>query len=160
MEVFTQYFRRLLVSNASQIFPTSARSQDGSGSYQLLVSEMQKITRDPQQANKIAESLDTTDGDLFRDFDLSTFMDHFRLDHIAKTTLAVACRTASKPDLRTKGEQNEGVHITWTALTYRHLQPTLFCRTTSKTSFAPFPHLHSQRPKTKMTSHLLLLPQS
>lgn len=111
MEVFTQYFRRLLQSNASQIFPTASRVQDGSGTYQLLLNEMQKLTVDPQQANKIAESLDTTDGDLFRDFDLSTFMDHFRLDPIAKTTLALACKTTSKPDLRSKGSQVRSFHI-------------------------------------------------
>lgn len=104
MEVFTQYFRRLLQSNAPHIFPTSARPSDNaSGTYQLLVNEMQKLTIDPDQAAKIAESLDTTDGDLFKDFDLFTFMDHFRLDPIAKMALALACSTASKPDLRTKG---------------------------------------------------------
>lgn len=104
MEVFSKYFRRLLQSNAPQIFPGSAKGGDNSGSYGLLVEEMHKITRDPQQAYKIAESIDTTEGDLFRDFDLSTFMEHFKLDPVAKTTLALACKTTSKTDLRTKGE--------------------------------------------------------
>lgn len=104
MEVFSKYFRRLLQSNAGQIFPSAARTVDNSGSYALLVTEMQKIRQDPQQAPKIAESIDTTEGDLFRDFDLSTFMAHFKLDPVAKTTLALACKAASKPDLRTKGE--------------------------------------------------------
>lgn len=103
MEVSTLYFRRLLQSNASQIFPTAPRTNDGGGSYPLLVSEMQKVTRNPQQAYKIAEALDTSDGDLFRDFDLSTFMDHFRLDPVAKTYLALACRSVSKQDIKTKG---------------------------------------------------------
>ncbi|KAF2145079.1 uncharacterized protein K452DRAFT_221757 [Aplosporella prunicola CBS 121167] len=104
MEVFSKYFRRLLQSNASQIFPGAAKGGDNSGTYPLLVGEMQKITQDPQQAYKIAESIDTTEGDLFRDFDLSTFMEHFKLDAVAKTTLALACKTASKPDLRTKAD--------------------------------------------------------
>ncbi|KAH7041928.1 CCR4-Not complex component, Not1-domain-containing protein [Macrophomina phaseolina] len=104
MEVFSKYFRRLLQSNAPQIFPGSAKSGDNSGSYGLLVEEMHKITRDPQQAYKIAESIDTTEGDLFRDFDLSTFMEHFKLDPVAKTTLALACKTTSKTDLRTKAD--------------------------------------------------------
>jgi len=104
MEVFTQYFRRLLQSNASQIFPASGRPVDGSaGTYQLLVNEMQKLTTDKDQASKIADAIDTNDGDLFRDFDLSTFMDHFRLNPIARTSLALACKGASKTDLRTKG---------------------------------------------------------
>jgi CCR4-NOT transcription complex subunit 1 len=65
---------------------------------------MQKLTRMPSQAAKIADALDTnTDGDLFKDFDLSTFMDHFRLDPTAKVTLALACKLVSKQDIKTKG---------------------------------------------------------
>ena len=104
MEVFSKYLRRLLQGNAGQIFPGAGRNSENSGSYSLLVSEMQKIRHDPQQASKIAESVDTPEGDLFRDFDLSTFMAHFKLDPVAKTTLALAFKSASKPDLRTKGE--------------------------------------------------------
>ncbi|OCK78418.1 Not1-domain-containing protein [Lepidopterella palustris CBS 459.81] len=104
MEVFSKYFRRLLQGNAGQIFPGAGRSSENSGSYSLLVSEMQKIRHDPQQASKIAESVDTPEGDLFRDFDLSTFMSHFKLDPVAKTTLALAFKNASKPDLRTKAD--------------------------------------------------------
>lgn len=104
MEVSSVYFRRLLQANASAIFPNALRQNDSAQStYPLLASEMQKLTRSPQQAWKIADALDTTDGDLFRDFDLSTFMEHFRLDPVAKITLALACRTASKQDIRTKG---------------------------------------------------------
>ena len=111
MELFTQYFRRLLQSNASQIFPASGRPVDGSaGTYQLLVNEMQKLTIEVDQASKIADSLDTTDGDLFRDFDLSTFMDHFRLNAISKTALALACKRISKADLKIKGLKHATNH--------------------------------------------------
>jgi len=105
MEVFTQYFRRLLQSNASQIFSASTRQSDGAGgTYQLLLNEVQKLNVDPDQATKIAESLDTTDGDPLRDFDLSGFMDHFRLNPIAKAALAVSCKkSVSKPDIKAKG---------------------------------------------------------
>lgn len=65
---------------------------------------MQKLLQEPQQADKIAQSLDTSDGELFRDFDLSGLIEHFRFDPIAKVSLALACRTVSKPDLRTKGQ--------------------------------------------------------
>jgi CCR4-NOT transcription complex subunit 1 len=67
---------------------------------------MQKLRTDPEQPAKIAESIDSNEGDLFRDFDLSTFMSHFELDPIAKTALALACRSAGKSDLRTKGEHS------------------------------------------------------
>lgn len=104
MEVFTKYFRRLVQNNAAQIFPGPTRDAQHPTTYPILVGEMQKMTQDLQQADRIAESLDVTDPELFKDFDLSTFMDHFKLDPMAKTTLALACKNASKPDLRTKGK--------------------------------------------------------
>ena len=107
MEVFATFFRRLLQSNASTIFPSTARplaSTDNAGQYKLLAEEMAKIARDPQQAEKIALSLDTNESDLFRDFDLSTFSDHFRLNAIAKVALMLPIRLSSKADLRSKGE--------------------------------------------------------
>lgn len=104
MEVFTKYFRRLVQQNAGYIFPSGGRSAEPNGNYQVLVSEMQLLRKKPEQASKIVESIDTNEGDLFRDFDLSTFMSHFQLDPIAKTNLALACRSANKTDLRTKGK--------------------------------------------------------
>lgn len=105
MDVYTKYFRRLLQSNGAQVFPGQSRSADNTNAanYPLLQSEVQKITQDPTQASKIAEACDTSEGDIFRDFDLSTFMDHFKLDPVAKTLLALAFKSASKADLRTKG---------------------------------------------------------
>ena len=100
MEVFSKYFRRVLQNNAAQVFGTGARSADANGSYQILVTEVQKLRKEPEQADKIAESISSNEGDLFRDFDLSTFVSHFKLDPVAKTMLALACR---KTDLRSKG---------------------------------------------------------
>lgn len=104
MEVFSKYFRRLLQGNYAQIFPPAGRPAEPSSTYHLLVGEMQKLRHDPQQAEKIAESIDTTEGDLFRDFDLSGFLDHFKLDAISRFSLSLALKDASKPDLRSKGE--------------------------------------------------------
>ena len=106
MEVFTTYFRRLLHSNASTIFPGATRASaaaDQATSYQMLVQETQKLSTDPQQAEKIAQSLDTSEGELFKDFDLAAFIEHFGLDPIARVALVLCCRTASKTDLRSKG---------------------------------------------------------
>ena len=102
MDVFTKYMRRLLQNNAAKIF--SNKSIEPHGSYQVLTEEVQKVRKDPEQATRIAESLDSTEGDLFRDFDLSTFMAHFQLDPISKTALALACRLVNKSDLKTKGQ--------------------------------------------------------
>ena len=104
MEVFSKYFRRLLSGNLPQIFPGINRNVENPGNYQLLVQEMEKITKDPAQATKIAETIDTSEGDIFRDFDLVTFMNHFRLDPLAKTLLGSAFLHVSKADLNTKGE--------------------------------------------------------
>jgi CCR4-NOT transcription complex subunit 1 len=100
MEVFSKYFRRVLQNNAAQVFGTGARNADPNGSYQILATEMQKLRKDSEQADKIAESISSSEGDLFRDFDLSTLISHFKLDPIAKTMLALACR---RTELRQKG---------------------------------------------------------
>ena len=106
MDVFSTFFRRLLQSNATTIFPNAVRPQAGSDTaaqYKLLSEEMAKVARDPQQAERIAYALDTNEGELFRDFDLSTFIDHFRLNPIAKVALVLPMRIVAKLDLRSKG---------------------------------------------------------
>jgi CCR4-NOT transcription complex subunit 1 len=101
MEVFTKYFRRVLQNNAGQVFGTGSRNADPNGSYQILVTEVQKLRKESEQADKIAESIGSSEGgDLYRDFDLSTFISHFKLDPLAKAMLALACR---KTELRQKG---------------------------------------------------------
>lgn len=103
MEVFSKYFRRLLSGNAPHIFPGINRNVENPGNYQLLVQEMKKITQNPTQASKIADIVDTSEGDIYRDFDLATFIEHFKLDPLAKTLLASAFLHVSKSDLNTKG---------------------------------------------------------
>ncbi|PLN79875.1 Ccr4-Not transcription complex subunit [Aspergillus taichungensis] len=104
MEVFSKYFRRLLTGNAPQIFPGVNKSVENAGNYPLLVQEIQKVPQDIEQSQKIAETVDTSEGDIFRDFDLSTFLDHFKLDPLVKVALALAFKTANKSDLRAKAD--------------------------------------------------------
>ena len=103
MEVFSKYFRRLLLGNSSQIFTGINRNVENSANYPLLVQEMEKITQDFEQAPKIAEIIDSSEGDMFKDFDLAVFMDHFHLNPIGKTLLASAFRHVTRQDLRKKG---------------------------------------------------------
>lgn len=98
-----KYFRRLLSTHAPQIFG-NGRNVDSAGSYPLLAAEVQKVTQDPIRAVLIAEAVDQGDGEGFRDFDLSTFLEHFKMNSFAKVTLASAFKRSSKADLRTKGE--------------------------------------------------------
>lgn len=104
MEVFAKYFRRLLSGNAPQIFPGINKVVENAGNYPLLVQEVHKVSQDPDQSQKIAETIDASDGDIFRDFDLSTFLEHFKLDPITKVALTLAFKNVSKADLRTKGK--------------------------------------------------------
>ncbi|EME41632.1 hypothetical protein DOTSEDRAFT_176891 [Dothistroma septosporum NZE10] len=101
------YLRRLLQGSASQIFPNTRAApagQDNSGSYQMFSEEMMKIAKEPQQADKIAQALDTNEGELFRDLDLSGLVSHFKLDALSQVALLFACMTASKADLRSKAD--------------------------------------------------------
>jgi len=104
MEVFSKYFSRLVAGNASQIFPGVSRSASNQGNQQLLVNEMAKIAHEPDQAAKIAEAIENGSEDIFRDFDLSTFMEHFKLDALEKTILALAFKSGSRSDLKTKAD--------------------------------------------------------
>ncbi|KAI0173441.1 Not1-domain-containing protein [Hypoxylon sp. FL1284] len=104
MEVFSRYFTRLIAGNAPQIFPGINRPVANPGNYTILAGEMDKISHDPSQAPRIAESIETANEDIFRDFDLSTFMEHFKLDALEKTILALAFKFGSRQDLKTKAD--------------------------------------------------------
>jgi len=104
MEVFSKYFTRLVAGNAPQIFPGLHRPVANPGNYHILVEEMRKVARDVDQATKIAESVETGTEDIFRDFDLSTFMEHFKLDALEKTILALAFKLGNRSDLKTKAD--------------------------------------------------------
>ncbi|KAJ6442020.1 CCR4-Not complex component, Not1 [Purpureocillium lavendulum] len=119
MEVFSKYFTRLVAGNAPQIFPGLNRPVANPGNYHILVAEMRKIAHDVDQASKIAESIESGTEDIFRDFDLSTFMEHFKLDALEKTVLALAFKMGSRSDLKTKGSQNSTRHdFVYTNLTF------------------------------------------
>ncbi|KAE8444226.1 hypothetical protein EG329_000726 [Mollisiaceae sp. DMI_Dod_QoI] len=104
MDIFPRYFTRLVVGNAPQIFPGSNRAVANPANYEILVREVRKIISDVEQARRVAESIETANEDLFRDFDLSTFMDHFKLDALEKTVLALAFKMGSRSDLKTKAD--------------------------------------------------------
>ena len=103
MEVFTQFFRRAVSSNAPAIF-SGARDYDH-GSLKLLQEELDKVPRDPEQASKIAEAIDSSRDDIFRDFDLSTFITHFYEEPVPQTLLAIAFTRCNRADLRHKADK-------------------------------------------------------
>lgn len=100
MDVFSKYLTRLVASNAPQVFN---RPGTQGHNHHLLVAEVRKINTDFEQARRIAESIETGTEDIFRDFDLSTFMEHFGLDAFEKTVMSLAFKLGSRQDLKTKG---------------------------------------------------------
>ena len=105
MEVHSKAVSRLVVQAAPHIFSGLDRPP---ATYPVLVEEVRKISQDLEQARTIAESIETANEDLFRDFDLSTFMEHFKLDALDKTVLALAFKSGSRSDLKTKGTSAVG----------------------------------------------------
>lgn len=136
MDVYPKFFTRLVASNAPQIFPGLNRPAANQGNYRVLVDEMQKISHDVDQAVKIAESIESGTEDIFRDFDLSTFMEHFKLDALEKTVLALAFKLGTRSDLKTKGSYL--VPCIALSLAYLSTQPTPFFRPTSPCSWIYF----------------------
>jgi len=116
MEVYTKYFARLVVANAAQIFSTGNRPVTNAGNHHLLVGEMRKLSRDFNQARNIAESIETGAEDIFRDFDLATFMDHFQLDAFDKVVLALAFKVGNRADLKTKGKESVIISVAKTTV--------------------------------------------
>lgn len=104
MEVYTRYFSRLVATNASQIFPGQARPVANAGNIHILVAEIRKLSHDFPLARQIAESIETGTEEIFRDFDLSTFMEHFQLDALEKTLLALAFKLGPRADLKNKAD--------------------------------------------------------
>lgn len=80
------------------------------GNHHILKAEMRKLSREFPQARKIAESIETGSEDIFRDFDLSGFMEHFQLDALGKTVLALAFKLGPRSDLKTKGKRSPTLH--------------------------------------------------
>ncbi|KAF2671384.1 Not1-domain-containing protein [Microthyrium microscopicum] len=133
MDVYPKFFRRILQLNADYIFNNAAQPQ---GSYDLLTRYVQKIRIDPDEADKIAESIDTTEGELFKNFDVSKFMEHFKLDAVAKCMLALSLKNASKPDLRTKADAI-------LANNYQHLLMIIASPTSEAGDDLPIAYLYS-----------------
>lgn len=104
MELFDTYFRRLLHNSWSLIFPGDGRpGASNTESYQLLSQELQKLSTDPQQADKVAQALDSSEAP---EFSYTAFLDHFQLGPIPKTALLLASRSVAKSEQSRKGTRS------------------------------------------------------
>ncbi|EHL03154.1 putative General negative regulator of transcription subunit 1 [Glarea lozoyensis 74030] len=96
-----EQLRKLINDHGMEVFQ---KTPNNAATYPILCGEIEKIGRDVEQARKIAESIEAANEDIYRDFDLSTFMQHFHLDALEKTILALAFKIGSRPDLKTKSD--------------------------------------------------------
>ena len=101
MEVFAQFFARAVASNRGAIF----HGRDATDSYKLLREQVEKVAQDPDQAYRIAEAVDNSKENDFRDFDLATFIQHFFAENVSQCALAVAFSRSNRTDLRAKAEK-------------------------------------------------------
>lgn len=126
MEMFSQFFGRLLQTNAATIFSGAPKNRD---TYQVLLAEVEKLADEPEQADKIAQSLEG-------DFDLAGFIQHFSLEAAARTSLLTSLRSVStKPELRAKGTHSQGYSLFYHRNTDTcSYQPTLNSQQHSRTS--------------------------
>ncbi|KAM7197381.1 CCR4-Not complex component, Not1 domain containing protein [Rhypophila sp. PSN 637] len=104
MEAYARYLKALVVNNAAQIFSGPGQSVATSGNHHMLVGEMEKLSHEFEQARKIAESIESGTEDIFRDFNLSTFMEHFKLNALEKTALALAFKLGPRSDLKKQAD--------------------------------------------------------
>ncbi|KAI9734335.1 MAG: hypothetical protein M1834_002441 [Cirrosporium novae-zelandiae] len=102
-ENYHKYIRRLISGNAPSIFLNMNKNPENPANYRLLEEIIEKLPGNWQTAQDLAETIYTsTDTDIFKDFDLPTFADHFHLDPFSKIMLALETKMGPSEDLRTK----------------------------------------------------------
>lgn len=109
MDIKQKAMRKIIMNNYSYIMSSSSsRSFENSpsSSHRLLGEQIKELASLPQDVEGTFIDVITPvtpDGEVFRDFDVSTFFNHFSLDALQKCVLAVGLKSNPRPDLRNKG---------------------------------------------------------
>lgn len=91
VETYLHFIRRLIVHSQQRLTSsTSAFGGTDALTFRLLVSETQRIARDPILADRFREGIDRGEGDIFRHFDLVRFVDRVGLRPLERLILASA----------------------------------------------------------------------
>ncbi|EKM82840.1 hypothetical protein AGABI1DRAFT_97790 [Agaricus bisporus var. burnettii JB137-S8] len=91
LETYLHFIRRLIVHSQQRLTSvTPAFGGTDALTFRLLVSESQRIGRDPILADRFREGIDKGDGDIFRHFDLVRFVDRVGLRPLERLVLASA----------------------------------------------------------------------
>lgn len=104
-EVYQNFFRRLISGNAMTIFPNVTRPIENPVTLRLLKEELKSLAHQPLAAHSFSDSISTSESDLFKDFDLATFFNHFHLDAWECSVLSISLRSSHKQDLRNKAAE-------------------------------------------------------
>ncbi|KAK7693144.1 hypothetical protein QCA50_002710 [Cerrena zonata] len=91
LETYLHFIRRLIVQTNSRI-PTNGANASFDAStaltFRLLVQEIQRLARDPFLADRFRDGVDKGEGDAFRNFDLTRFVDRVGLRPLERLILA------------------------------------------------------------------------
>ncbi|TFK67891.1 Not1-domain-containing protein [Pluteus cervinus] len=96
IDTYLHFIRRLIVHSQARLPPpvppatSQAPNFDSSASltFRLLVQEVQRLARDPYLAERFRDGIDKGEGDIFRHFDLTRFVDRIGLRPLEKLVLA------------------------------------------------------------------------
>lgn len=111
MEINQKVMRKIIMNNYSYIMSSSSsRSFENSPStsHRMLGEQIKELASLPQDVKEKFVDVITPvapDGEVFRDFDVPTFLNHFGLDALQKCVLAVGFKSNLRADLRNKGRE-------------------------------------------------------
>ncbi|KAL2315151.1 CCR4-Not complex subunit Not1 [Schizosaccharomyces pombe] len=99
--VYHHFLRRLIQGNSYRIFGTG-KSSDGLATYKLLLDELKSLTKSWVMAKRFSDAISGSDSEVFEDFDIEAFLDHFQFSPLERTNLLIGLTTSVKPTLAKK----------------------------------------------------------
>lgn len=98
IETYLHFIRRLILQSQPRLAPAAppaAFDASTNLTFRLLVQETQRLARDPFLADRFRDGIDKGEGDTFRSFDLSRFMDRVGLRPLEKLVLSAPFMSTS-----------------------------------------------------------------
>ncbi|WBW71015.1 CCR4-Not complex scaffold subunit 1 [Schizosaccharomyces osmophilus] len=99
--VYHHFLRRLVQGNSYRIFGTG-KSSDGLATYKLLLDELKSLTKSWALARRFSDAISGSDSEVFEDFDIETFLNHFQFSPLERTNILIGLTTSIKPSLSKK----------------------------------------------------------
>ncbi|EPQ58539.1 Not1-domain-containing protein [Gloeophyllum trabeum ATCC 11539] len=93
IDTYLHFIRRLIVHSQARLSgtaPPSAFDTSSALTFRLLIQETQRLARDPFLADRFRDGIDKGEGDVFRNFDLTRFVDRVGLRPLERLVLAAS----------------------------------------------------------------------